>query len=63
MAIYRLCLLKSPNIASWVDANHSSECDAVTWAQLTGGGFEWELWDYGSAPARQVAVSESFLPA
>lgn len=62
MALYRLYLRKSAKVATWVDETYSVEDDAITWAQLTGDGYEWELWDFGSAPARQVAVSECLAP-
>jgi hypothetical protein len=63
MVLYRLYLRKSANVASWIDANHPAERDAITWAQMAGDGFEWELCDYGRAPARQVAVSDCLSPA
>jgi hypothetical protein len=63
MALYRLYLRKSADVASWVDTDLSNETDAVTWAQVTGDGFEWELWDYSSAPARHVAESRCLSPA
>jgi hypothetical protein len=63
MALYRLYLRKSADVASWVDADLANEREAVVWAHATGDGFEWELWDYGSAPARQVAISECLSPA
>ena len=58
MSLYRLYLLRSANIVSYEDRELETEAQACSWAEIVSAGQQWELWDFGSPPARYVAASK-----